>query len=127
MGFNSVVLTIAIAILVICLILIGWGIYESVYGKEAKWPPISSNCPDYWISSSTFKDGDRNKRINHCTNNLKLGLGAAKSGNPKCDKFIQDTIKTDCEKLAFSNVCGVNWDGITDNHSLTTKCKKSNN
>jgi hypothetical protein len=126
MGFNSVVLTIAIAILVICLVLIGWGIYESVYGSEAKWPPISSTCPDYWVSSSTFVDGNKNKRVNHCTNNLKLGLGSAGSGNPKCDKFIQDNVKTNCEKLAFSRVCGVNWDGITDNTTLSTKCQKSN-
>jgi hypothetical protein len=126
MGFNSVVLTIAIAILVICLILIGWGIYESVYGSEAKWPPISSNCPDYWISKSSFVGGNKKDRVNHCINNLKLGLGSAGSGNPKCDKFIQDNVKTNCEKLAFSRVCGVNWDGITDNTTLSTKCQKSN-
>lgn len=65
-------------------------------------------------------------RVNHCINNLKLGLGSAGSGNSKCDKFIQDNVKTNCEKLAFSRVCGVNWDGITDNTTLKTKCQKSN-
>ena len=127
MGFNSVVLTIAIAILVICLILIGWGIYESAYGEKVKWPPISSTCPDYWVSRSEFPNGNKKKSVDFCYNNLKLGLGTQGSGNPKCDKFEINDIKSNCEKLAFSRSCKVNWDGITDNTPLSIKCKKSDN
>ena len=48
MGFNSLVLEVAIVILIICLIMIGWGIYDNAYGKNTKFPPIESKCPDYW-------------------------------------------------------------------------------
>ena len=119
MGFNSVVLTIAIVILVICLVLIGWGIYETVYGSEAKFPPVLSDCPDYW-TTSTKKHGDNTLVV--CNNTLKMGRGPSKSSNPKCNSFNSGEVSSKCEKLALTRHCAITWDGISDNSALYKEC-----
>jgi len=122
-SFNSLVLTIAIVILVICLALIGWGIYETVYGKDAKWPPIMSTCPDFWNTTTSFSGGDLKKPVTMCNNTLKLGKGGS---NHFCDKFNVNNLKSNCSKYTLANTCDITWDGITDNHALKQKCNKNN-
>ena len=88
--FNSLVLTIAIVILVICLALIGWAIYQTVYGEDAQWPPILATCPDFWTTSTTVKGGNVKKPVTICNNTLKLGKGgssSSRSANDFCNKF----------------------------------------
>jgi len=128
-GFNSVVLTIAIVILVICLALIGWGIYDTVYGADAKWPPIMSTCPDFWTTTTTFSGGDMKKPITMCNNTLKLGKGGSSGGggNDFCDKFNIHDLKSACSKHTLASACDITWDGFdADNHALTQKCNKNN-
>ena len=124
MGFNSLVLEVAIIILIICLVMIGWGIYQSVYGSDAKFPPVISQCPDYWSMDTEMKG--KNKII-HCNNTLKMGKGAAESGNPKCNSFEAGTVSSDCEKLGLSTICNITWDGISDNPTIRHKCTTKNN
>jgi len=128
-SFNSVVLTIAIVILVICLALIGWGIYDTVYGSDAKWPPIMSTCPDFWTTTTTFSGGDMKKPITMCNNTLKLGKGGSSGGggNDFCDKFNIHDLKSACSKHTLASACDITWDGFdADNISLTQKCNKNN-
>jgi len=127
-SFNSVVLTIAIVILVICLALIGWGIYDTVYGADAKWPPIMSTCPDFWTTTTTFSGGDMKKPITMCNNTLKLGKGGSSGGgNDFCDKFNIHDLKSACSKHTLASACDITWDGFdADNHALTQKCNKNN-
>ena len=117
MGFNSLVLEIAIIILIICLVMIGWGIYQSVYGSDAKFPPVISQCPDYWSMTTEMKG--KNKII-HCNNNLKMGLGGTK--NPKCVTFEAGDVSDTCDRWGLANICQITWDGISDNPQVRHKC-----
>ena len=124
-SFNSVVLTIAIVILVICLAIIGWGIYQEVYGSDAKWPPISSACPDFWTTNTVLKDPSKPKTAKTiCTNTLKLGKGGSSGdGNNFCDSFNINDLKDDCSKMTLAKHCKITWDGIyPDNNNLKKKC-----
>ena len=49
-GFQKTVLFVAIAILIIALILIGFVLSA---GKDNQWPPMVPNCPDYWIADGS--------------------------------------------------------------------------
>ena len=115
-SFNTIVLEIAIVILIICLIFIGWAIYDSLYGKKVKFPPVVGTCPDYWNVST-----DKHGKI---TCNNTLSVGAPTKPNNKCEKFVTTTYNTDCKKYTLANSCGFTWDGITDNSHLLKKCKK---
>jgi len=119
MGFNSLVLEIAIIILIICLVMIGWAIYQSVYGSDVKFPPVISECPDYWSMTTEMKG---KKKIINCNNNLKLGLGGAK--NPKCVTFETGEVNDTCERWGLANICQITWDGISDNSQVSHKCSK---
>ena len=115
-SFNSLVIQIAIVILIICLILIGWAMYNSVHGNDVQWPPVTSDCPDYWRFLEIEKDG---KLEEYCENNLKLGNGS----HPRCSKFLTSRLEGNrCRKLALANQCGISWDGITENDSLREYC-----
>ena len=63
-NFNSLVLLIASIILIILLIVIGIIMYYSA--KNASYPPIISECPDYW---DVVKDSKNNVI---CENKLKI-------------------------------------------------------
>ena len=62
-SFNSLVLMIASIILIILLIVIGITMYYSA--KNAEFPPVIAECPDYW--NVTKED---NKTM--CKNILKV-------------------------------------------------------
>lgn len=125
MSFNTLVLQIATIILIICLVMIGWGIYNSVNGKNANFPPVIADCPDFWTMTSELNS--ENKKVTYCNNNLKMGKGAAISGNPKCNSFQSEEVSTNCEKLALSNICDITWDGITGNSVVRNNCNNNNN
>ncbi len=114
-NFNSLVLQIAIIILIISLVMIGWGIYQTVYNGDAIYPVVKSACPDYW-------DISNDKNIKKCKNTLKLGKGGAQSGDPNCDSFNITDFNDNCSKLKLSNVCQITWDGISDNNKLSYTC-----
>jgi hypothetical protein len=119
-SFNSVVLHVAIVILVICLILIGLAIWQSVYGDGVKWPPVDVVCPDFWTSTT---ETHKNNKINMCHNNLKLGKGSD-TNDASCDKFNVNDYKNNCDKRKLAIKCGISWDGISDNFALQEHCNK---
>jgi hypothetical protein len=45
--FQKIVLFSAIIILIIALVVIGTAL---MYSKNQVWPPITQECPDYWVS-----------------------------------------------------------------------------
>lgn len=103
--FQRIVVVIAIVILAITLIVIGFLIHRGV--KDTKYPPVIGECPDYW------------KVIDHdkCENVLHLG----KCGDVKDfsgSKYQGESgIK---EKAKWAKKCGLEWDGVTNNPIVTS-------
>ena len=117
-NFNSSVLQIATIILIIILIIVGMFMYYLSY--NAIYPPVISECPDYW---DVVKDS--NDRV-ICENKLKINPKAA-SNTDSCNRVDPvnftgpTTDDTVCNKYNWSRTCNVVWDGITNSNA---KCIK---
>ena len=111
-GFQKIILTIAVIILVLSLIFMGI-ILNKAKGSE-EWPPIVPACPDWWIL-----DGSGNKST--CVNVKDLGTCATKStdnAHQKMDFNLpaftgSNGSNANCAKYSWANKCKVSWDGIT--------------
>ena len=103
MNFQKLVIVVALIVMLFMLTVIG---YLLATNKSAKlFPPVSSQCPDYWIS----KD-------NECTNPKNLGNSTPGCKGPK--NFINNNFKGhngDCLKAKWANSCGLTWQGLTTN------------
>jgi len=99
-SFQKTVVTIAVIILIICLILIGIALHN--HNAKAEYPPVISNCPDYWIT-----DGD--------------GCIPPSDGSynppPGCDS-MPGNLKGKCRKQKWAKKCNLSWDGITNNEQI---------
>jgi hypothetical protein len=106
-GFQKIVLIIAIIVLIITLVFVGFLLNSS--GSES-WPPVVPDCPDWWIA-----DGSGNNST--CINIKDLGVCSAKSGKKhQVMNFNSDIFTGDngtCAKYTWANNCKVSWDGIT--------------
>ena len=49
-SFQMTIIYIAVILLVIFLIFIGISLYRNK--KNLQYPPVSANCPDYWLDES---------------------------------------------------------------------------
>lgn len=97
MEFNTIVSLVAVVILIVVLVVIGFSLRKT---KDKKWPPVSALCPDYWEIDSS----------GNCVNS-KL-LGSCK--RPK--NFNEDVYSGSlgpCKKYEWAKKCGVSWDGVT--------------
>lgn len=111
-SFNKIVIVSAGLILIISLVVIGVFVAKSI--SEDQFPPIISDCPDYW---------DVNYNANNqviCKNNSSINIG---SGKDSCidypvEKFKENGSGADdvlCTKYKWSKSCGIIWDGVTNN------------
>jgi hypothetical protein len=106
-GFQKIVLYTAIIILIIVLIIVG---IAFSYAKKSNWPPLVSQCPDFWVT-----DGSGNN--SQCINIKNLGICPPQSGN----KFLKMNFNeapftgnnSTCSKFNWARRCNVTWDGIT--------------
>ena len=113
-----IILYIAIIILIIALVLIGLAL--SYTKDQQKWPPITSQCPDYWQI-----DGSGNNA--KCVNIKNLGTCKPKRG----DKYLKMDFNSSaftgsnemCAKYTWAKNCGVSWDGIT--YGVNNPCQKA--
>tara|TARA_B110000305_G_scaffold61519_1_gene68253 strand:- start:303 stop:656 length:354 start_codon:yes stop_codon:yes gene_type:complete len=108
--FQRSVIGIASSILIITLVLVGITLYHSK--KNQDWPPVVSDCPDYWI---TRDSNDEDGAVCYNANNL----GSA-SCNKKMDfskQAWQGSTGT-CRKSQWAKKCKLTWDGITNNGSV---------
>jgi hypothetical protein len=102
MNFQQIVVMVAAIILIGLLTWIGYGMYESEH--NAKFPPISSDCPDYWV---TNKNGCVN--IKH--------LGSCNNGQNNTMDFNKPPFVGKngiCAKSDWARRCGVTWNGVTN-------------
>ena len=106
-AFQKIVLFSAIIILIIALVIIGIAL---MYSKNQVWPPMTPECPDYWVS-----DGSGNNST--CTNVKDLGTCPASSGSQHLVMNFNNPRFTGaqgvCSKYTWANRCGITWDGIT--------------
>ena len=108
------------------------------------WPPVVSECPDYWYDSYydiNVGSGDDNSNSNgdsSCPSDLSNQINQSSSfssgdgveigtcyniqnlGDPSCPKemdFSQDQwtgTDGDCNKYRWAKKCDITWDGITN-------------
>jgi hypothetical protein len=118
--FQKIVLFIAIIILILALVFIGYVLKKS---HMSDWPPIIGDCPDFWTDLS----GNGSK----CVNVKNLGNGTCKpSGNTKylTMDFSQAPFTGGnglCSKYKWAKNCGITWDGIT--YGVSNPCDASGN
>lgn len=109
--FNKIVLIIATIVLVIMLGLLYIFLSKALF--EDSYPPVISDCPDYW-DISLNSDGEI-----VCINNMLI------NGNntSECKKILPmqfelssiNRDETICYKYDWAKKCDITWDGITNN------------
>jgi hypothetical protein len=102
LDFRQIVTIVALIVLIIALIIIGFSLRNT---KDPKWPPLVPVCPDYWEINDSGK----------CVNNKSLGTCNKTSGNNTMDFTTNDYVGSigPCKKYTWAKRCGVAWDGIT--------------
>ena len=109
--FQGVVMTVATALLIISLIIIAIVTWTKQSAKN--FPPVVSECPDYWADMSRG-NASNCVNINHVGNkdcHQQMDFSGPEFRGP-------DGI---CGKLAWAQRCEQTWDGVT-NSSKTKRC-----
>jgi hypothetical protein len=99
-AFQKTVLGIAIVILIISLIIIGIILRNGKYSQT--WPPVTPDCPDYWVDlsgSGGFCVNDKN--LGTCKTPMNFTTSQYTGSNGACAKYN------------WANNCNISWDGIT--------------
>lgn len=102
-GFKTIVISIATILLIITLIIIGINIYKKKYLMV--YPPVSADCPDYWLDES---DGNASK----CVNAKNLGTCNNKIMNFSTSMWAGNVGL--CNKAKWAKACDLTWDGVTN-------------
>ena len=113
-NFQKIVITIAIIIFLAMMIFISIILYNNKYGL--RFPPTTSDCPDYWI--------DLEGEGASCVNTKGLGTCNIPDGsvNNAMDFSQAPFTGSDgtCSKFLWAKGCGVTWDGI--NSGVSNPC-----
>lgn len=114
MNFQSIVLLIACIVLIGSLIMIGLALKN--VNRDVTYPPIVSDCPDYWQNVSP--DGQNGLCEN--INNLGTISETCSSIPNNMDFSVAPYVGADglCEKKTWGNNCKLTWDGITNNSKV---------
>jgi len=102
MAYQKIVVTIAIILLILALISFGIVLYNQKYNSE--YPPIVADCPDYWIDMDGTCVNSKNLGKQSCKNNMDFSEGVWAG-----DKGL-------CLKQKWAKSCDLTWDGVT-NHN----------
>ncbi len=104
-NFQSIVMTVAIVLLVLCLIMIGISLYRHKY--DSAYPPVVADCPDYWTD---LGEGDNETCVNvHDLGNTSCANSMNFSSSPWTGS---DGL---CNKSKWAKACSLTWDGVTNN------------
>tara|TARA_Y100000389_G_scaffold134458_1_gene131927 strand:- start:831 stop:1220 length:390 start_codon:yes stop_codon:yes gene_type:complete len=125
-SFNKTVIISGMVILVITLIIVGVFVSKSL--SESKFPPIESDCPDYW-DVELSEDGKST-----CVNNTNINsyTNISDQNKTKCTTYPTESFYANgsssidvlCSKADWANSCGIVWDGVT-NSSEIKDCNKA--
>jgi len=112
-NYNKTVLVVASVLLILGLVIIGFFITSTQ--KNSSYPPVISDCPDYWdVGYDTS-----NKKT--CTART-INVGPA-SASADCRSYPVASFNVSgtsdnaiiCEKNKWAKRCNIHWDGITNN------------
>ena len=106
--FHKIVLIIATVVLIISLCIIGFFLTKSLYFQS--FPPIISDCPDYWDISMT---SDGYICINNYQYNNVINENCGIS-NEIIDAQFNNNYDL-CEKYKKVQKCNLAWDGVSNN------------
>jgi hypothetical protein len=116
-GFQKIILFAAIIILIIALVFIG---IVLSYTKDEQWPPMTPQCPDYWLV-----DGSSNNAV--CINVKDLGTCPPENQDKHLKMDFNSSAFTGsnsmCAKYTWAKKCGVTWDGIT--YGVNNPCQST--
>ena len=110
--FNKSVLFVSTILLIAGLIMVGNIIM--INKANEVYPPVVSDCPDYW-------DVDYDNQANKlCKNNSYINDGYSKAS---CRSYPHALFSANgssaadimCEKSKWAKDCNIHWDGITNN------------
>lgn len=102
-SFQNIVMIVAAVLLVLALIFIGVSLYNNK--KNAVFPPVVADCPDYWLDMS---EGN----AKNCVNAKSLGSCDTKSMDFSGSFWTgSDGL---CHKYKWARQCNLTWDGVTN-------------
>ena len=109
--FNKTILFSAIILLIIILIIVGILLRYAMF--NANYPPVISDCPDYWDVSL-----NSDNQIN-CINVSRRNTGTSYNSIYPIDQFYENGSNLNdviCTKYRWSKENNICWDGITNNN-----------
>ena len=112
-GFEKKVLIIAGIILVVSLVLVL--IFILMSKGNQKYPPVESECPDYWELGQNPTQGANQKLV--CKNVKGLGEGwSGQSTEETIDPDSREFQGVDglCNKQNWARQHNVTWEGVTE-------------
>jgi hypothetical protein len=107
--FQKNVIYVVAALLLVCLIKIGYIMYKK--NKNASKDMKGINCPDYWEDNSEGNGSN-------CVNVKNLGTCGSNAMDFTTQQWVGD--KGLCNKNEWAKKCDLTWDGITNNPNI--KC-----
>ena len=116
--FQKTVLTISIIVLIFSLIILGLFLAKSLF--EDSYPPVISDCPDYWDVSYNVND----EVVCKNTSTINKGRGDVPGGECNdypINKFLNNGSQNKdilCEKYQWAKKCDITWDGVTNNNKV---------
>ena len=118
MNFQSIVMMVATILLILSLTLIG--ISLSNLNSEVKYPPLISDCPDYWTVEKTVNsNGNTDFK---CINAKSLGTNGNNCKEYDNSLSIYKGTGGLCQKKKWANKCNITWDGVTNNPDSDKDC-----
>ena len=101
-----------VAFLIIILLVFGY--YMSIYNKNVTYPPIISDCPDNYTLDNSFCISNPNVSnfiLDPSCNNINFLLTPYTNTGSSYESGK-------CKKKLWAQSCSVDWDGISNDHSL---------
>jgi hypothetical protein len=108
-SFQKLVVNIAVFSLISLLIIVGIILYRS--RKNVTYPPVTANCPDYWIDDGSSTNGSL------CKNVKNLGKDSCKK-EMNFSGSLWSGSRGLCNKSRWAKSCDLTWDGITSNNNI---------
>lgn len=115
MNFYKTTFTIMIVVLIICLAIVGTTIAYS--NDNVKYPPVTSECPDYYKKVDTICVSQVTN-INGNSDSECDDVDFSSDSFPNRDNGGMGPASALCGKKKWAKRCGVNWDGITTNDNI---------
>jgi len=122
--FYVIVMTTVVVLLIVTLTYIG--VYLVNDDESLIFPPVETQCPDYWEATqesvaANVSTGDGAYTYTKCepVGDVNKGNGSARGDHAYSDGpvdfYSKDTkYKTICDKKMWANLNGISWDGISN-------------